>query len=131
MNHDLQRRPVKVLQVGQLKAIPADDVPGPYFACEPRLRGIAGKAIPEPDTEHGRGHPRPMWIVSRLRRVRDRIASPEGLRVRRIKTQNLHAQHDTSAQIEALLGCRLYLDLHVRMAKDWWPNPKYPQPRLL
>jgi GTPase len=28
-------------------------------------------------------------------------------------------------QIEALLGSRIYLDLHVRIAKDWQRNPKY------
>jgi GTPase len=28
-------------------------------------------------------------------------------------------------QIEALLGARIYLDLHVRIAKDWQRNPKY------
>ena len=28
-------------------------------------------------------------------------------------------------QIEALLGTRIYLDLHVRIAKDWQRNPKY------
>ena len=28
-------------------------------------------------------------------------------------------------QIEALLGSRVYLDLHVRIAKDWQRNPKY------
>jgi GTP-binding protein Era len=28
-------------------------------------------------------------------------------------------------QIEALLGARVYLDLHVRIAKDWQRNPKF------
>jgi GTPase len=28
-------------------------------------------------------------------------------------------------QIEGLLGARVYLDLHVRIAKDWQRNPKY------
>ncbi len=28
-------------------------------------------------------------------------------------------------QIEALLGSKVYLDLHVRIAKDWQRNPKY------
>src|SRR6202023_1056125 len=28
-------------------------------------------------------------------------------------------------QIEALLASRVYLDLHVRIAKDWQRNPKY------
>jgi GTPase len=28
-------------------------------------------------------------------------------------------------QIEALLGTKVYLDLHVRIAKDWQRNPKY------
>ena len=28
-------------------------------------------------------------------------------------------------QIEALLGSRVYLDLHVRIAKDWQRNPKF------
>ena len=27
-------------------------------------------------------------------------------------------------QIEALLGTRVYLDLHVKVAKDWQRNPK-------
>ena len=27
-------------------------------------------------------------------------------------------------QIEALLGTRVYLDLHVKIAKDWQRNPK-------
>jgi GTP-binding protein Era len=27
-------------------------------------------------------------------------------------------------QIEALLGTRIYLDLHVRVAKDWQRDPK-------
>src|SRR6185437_2129752 len=31
----------------------------------------------------------------------------------------------TRQQIEALLGSRIYLDLHVRIAKDWQRNPKY------
>ena len=28
------------------------------------------------------------------------------------------------AEIEALLGTRVYLDLHVRVAKDWQRDPK-------
>ena len=28
------------------------------------------------------------------------------------------------SQIEALLGTRVYLDLHVKIAKDWQRNPK-------
>jgi GTP-binding protein Era len=27
-------------------------------------------------------------------------------------------------QIEALLGTKVYLDLHVKIAKDWQRNPK-------
>jgi GTP-binding protein Era len=27
-------------------------------------------------------------------------------------------------QIEALLGAKVYLDLHVKIAKDWQRNPK-------
>ena len=28
-------------------------------------------------------------------------------------------------EIEALLGTRVYLDLHVRVAKDWQRDPKH------
>jgi GTP-binding protein Era len=28
------------------------------------------------------------------------------------------------AQIEALLGSRVYLDLHVKIAKDWQRDPR-------
>ena len=38
----------------------------------------------------------------------------------RLKSVGTRARH----QIEALLGTRVYLDLHVRIAKDWQRNPK-------
>jgi GTPase len=38
----------------------------------------------------------------------------------RLKAVGTRARH----QIEALLGTRVYLDLHVRIAKDWQRNPK-------
>jgi GTPase len=41
-----------------------------------------------------------------------------GERLKRVGTTARH-------QIEALLGSRIYLDLHVRIAKDWQRNPKY------
>ena len=44
-----------------------------------------------------------------------------GTRGERLKEVGTRARH----QIEALLGIRVYLDLHVRIAKDWQRNPKY------
>ena len=31
---------------------------------------------------------------------------------------------DSRRQIEALLGTRVYLDLHVKITKDWQRDPK-------
>jgi GTP-binding protein Era len=39
----------------------------------------------------------------------------------RLKVVGTRARH----QIEALLGTKVYLDLHVRIAKDWQRNPKH------
>lgn len=44
-----------------------------------------------------------------------------GTRGARLKDVGTRARQ----QIEALLGSRVYLDLHVRIAKDWQRNPKY------
>ena len=44
-----------------------------------------------------------------------------GTRGARLKEVGTRARQ----QIEALLGSRVYLDLHVRIAKDWQRNPKY------
>jgi GTP-binding protein Era len=44
-----------------------------------------------------------------------------GARGERLKEVGTRARQ----QIEALLGSRVYLDLHVRIAKDWQRNPKY------
>ncbi|HLJ99563.1 MAG TPA: GTPase Era, partial [Streptosporangiaceae bacterium] len=44
-----------------------------------------------------------------------------GTRGERLKEVGTRARQ----QIEALLGTRVYLDLHVRIAKDWQRNPKY------
>jgi len=44
-----------------------------------------------------------------------------GSKGERLKDVGTRARH----QIEALLGARVYLDLHVRIAKDWQRNPKY------
>jgi GTP-binding protein Era len=44
-----------------------------------------------------------------------------GTRGARLKDVGTRARR----QIEALLGARIYLDLHVRIAKDWQRNPKY------
>jgi GTP-binding protein Era len=44
-----------------------------------------------------------------------------GTKGERLKDVGTRARH----QIEALLGARVYLDLHVRIAKDWQRNPKY------
>jgi len=43
-----------------------------------------------------------------------------GANVARIKDVGTRARQ----QIEALLGSRVYLDLHVKVAKDWQRDPK-------
>ena len=43
-----------------------------------------------------------------------------GTRGARLKDVGIKAR----AQIEALLGTRVYLDLHVRIAKEWQRDPK-------
>lgn len=45
------------------------------------------------------------------------IIGKKGARLKDIGTRS-------RAQIEELLGCRVYLDLHVRTAKDWQSDPK-------
>ena len=45
------------------------------------------------------------------------IIGRKGSRLKQIGTQ-------ARAHIEELLGCRVYLDLHVRTAKDWQSDPK-------
>jgi GTPase len=46
------------------------------------------------------------------------VIGSKGARLKEVGTQSRQ-------QIEALLGSRVYLDLHVRIAKDWQRNPKY------
>jgi GTPase len=46
------------------------------------------------------------------------VIGNKGARLKEVGTQSRQ-------QIEALLGSRVYLDLHVRIAKDWQRNPKY------
>jgi GTP-binding protein Era len=46
------------------------------------------------------------------------VIGAKGARMKEVGTVARH-------QIEALLGCRVYLDLHVRIAKDWQRSPKY------
>jgi GTP-binding protein Era len=46
------------------------------------------------------------------------VIGNKGARLKEVGTQ-------ARLQIEALLGSRVYLDLHVRIAKDWQRNPKY------
>jgi len=46
------------------------------------------------------------------------VLGTRGARLKEVGTQ-------ARQQIEALLGSRIYLDLHVRIAKDWQRNPKY------
>jgi len=46
------------------------------------------------------------------------VIGSRGARLKEVGTQ-------ARQQIEALLGSRVYLDLHVRIAKDWQRNPKY------
>jgi GTP-binding protein Era len=43
-----------------------------------------------------------------------------GARGARLKDVGSRARH----QIEAHLGTKVYLDLHVKIAKDWQRNPK-------
>ncbi|GAB3986010.1 hypothetical protein GCM10027615_77300 [Plantactinospora veratri] len=43
-----------------------------------------------------------------------------GARASRLKDVGIRARQ----QIEELLGTRVYLDLHVRVAKDWQRDPK-------
>jgi GTP-binding protein Era len=43
-----------------------------------------------------------------------------GARGERMKQVGTQARH----QIEALLGSRIYLDLHVKVAKDWQRDPR-------
>ncbi len=46
------------------------------------------------------------------------VIGAKGARLKEVGTQ-------ARQQIEGLLGSRVYLDLHVRIAKDWQRNPKY------
>jgi GTPase len=46
------------------------------------------------------------------------VIGAQGARLKEVGTR-------ARQQIEALLGSRIYLDLHVRIAKDWQRNPKY------
>jgi GTPase len=46
------------------------------------------------------------------------VIGTQGARLKEVGTR-------ARQQIEALLGSRVYLDLHVRIAKDWQRNPKY------
>jgi GTPase len=46
------------------------------------------------------------------------VIGTKGERMKEVGTQ-------ARRQIEALLGSRVYLDLHVRIAKDWQRNPKF------
>jgi len=46
------------------------------------------------------------------------VIGTQGARLKEVGTR-------ARRQIEALLGARIYLDLHVRIAKDWQRNPKY------
>jgi GTP-binding protein Era len=45
------------------------------------------------------------------------IIGTKGVRLKDVGTR-------ARKQIEALLGTRVYLDLHVKIAKDWQRNPK-------
>ncbi|MDX6257663.1 MAG: GTPase, partial [Frankiales bacterium] len=42
---------------------------------------------------------------------------PQGTRLRSVGT-------NSRKHIEALLGTKVYLDLHVKVAKDWQRDPK-------
>ena len=45
------------------------------------------------------------------------MIGPKGTRLRKVGTE-------ARKQIEALLGTPVYLDLHVKIAKDWQRDPK-------
>jgi GTP-binding protein Era len=45
------------------------------------------------------------------------IIGPKGARLKEVGTKSRH-------QIEALLGTPVFLDLHVKVAKDWQRDPK-------
>jgi GTP-binding protein Era len=45
------------------------------------------------------------------------MIGPKGSRLRKVGTEARH-------QIEALLGTPVYLDLHVKIAKDWQRDPR-------
>ena len=45
------------------------------------------------------------------------VLGPQGVRLKEVGTKARH-------RIEALLGTRVYLDLHIKIAKDWQRDPK-------
>jgi GTP-binding protein Era len=45
------------------------------------------------------------------------MLGPNGARLQAVGTKARH-------QIEALLGTKVYLDLHIKIAKDWQRDPK-------
>jgi GTPase len=45
------------------------------------------------------------------------VIGPQGVRLREVGTKARH-------RIEALLGTQVYLDLHIKIAKDWQRDPK-------
>jgi GTP-binding protein Era len=48
------------------------------------------------------------------------VIGPQGTRLRAVGT-------NARRHIEALLGTKVYLDLHVKVAKDWQRDPKQLQ----
>ena len=94
---------------------------------EAALEGVRDE-LPALDRGARRGDgpaPRPAGPDRRARRALRRAASQKaiviGTQGARLKDVGTRARK----QIEALLGSRVYLDLHVRIAKDWQRNPKY------
>ena len=60
----------------------------------------------------------------RARRHPRRAVQPEGDRDRPGRRAAASGRHRLARQIEALLGTRVYLDLHVKITKDWQRDPK-------
>ena len=78
--------------------------------------------VEEMGLREGRPDDKPLLdIVANLYVERDSqkgiMIGPKGARLRKVGTAARH-------QIEALLGTPVYLDLHVKIAKDWQRDPR-------
>ena len=75
-------------------------------------RVLNGRRNPRPETRD-----RVLQAVAELGFVPDDAARALSARLKEVGTR-------ARQQIEALLGTRIYLDLHVKIAKDWQRNPR-------